>query len=161
MALTRLTRAEHNGLRGKKEIPKVNENWIILSFVNFTVSPESVTKALKLKPHAVWTKGEAYLRGDIKRRLLKIRKESCWSYEWAFISNADVKDMIEKFIDKIIIPRKKAIKKLSSNCILNFEVVQYFYDGCNPEIWISAKYVKILADINCRIWIDIYCLSKE
>ena len=70
MVLKRLTKSDFNKWRGKKEIPTVNENEMILKFWDFSCSPDDITRALDLKPYSTGIKGEAYLKGNIKRHLV-------------------------------------------------------------------------------------------
>jgi hypothetical protein len=40
-------------------------------------------------------------------------------------------------------------------------MVQYYYTGHNPGYGFKKEQIKILADINAEIDMDIYCLSKD
>lgn len=142
------------------EAEKVNRNHITLSFFDFNYSPDIISKELELTPHSIGIKGDEYMIGS-KNQIKKIRDYSIWSYEWKSQTNEFIGDIIERFIVEIILPRMDKIKKVSLNSEVQFQIVQYYYDGCNPGIFIKSEHTKILSEINSSIDIDIYCLSEN
>ena len=69
--------------------------------------------------------------------------------------------MISQFIKEIIIPRKKIFVQLSKSSYLQFQIVQYYYNSCNPEIVIEKEDNRVLCEIDACLDIDIYCLSDS
>ena len=141
-------------------LPDQNKNHIILSFYDFDYSPETISDKLNLVPTDFGIKGEEYFLGK-GNKVKKIWESNTWRFEWNLRSNDFIGDIIEKFIDEIIIARIEAIKELSITSEVEFSVVQYYYDGCNPGVYIKKEHTKILSEINSSVNIDIYCLGKD
>ena len=137
----------------------VNQNHIILGFFEFDFSPDIFTTELILEPLNKGIKGEKYLVGS-KNDHENTHEYNLWTHEIKTNSNEYIGVLVAKYINDIILPRKDRIARLTKNCKVQLRIVQYFYDGCNPGIYISREQNKILADLNCAIDIDIYCLSN-
>jgi hypothetical protein len=136
----------------------INKNHIILGFFEFNYSPDLITDNLGLVPLEQGVKGEKYLTGK-RMHIEKIREYNIWTYEWKIVSNELVTGMIANFIDDIIVPRIDKIKKLTVDCNVQLRIVQYYYDGYNPVIYIKREHNKVLAEINSSLDLDLYCLK--
>jgi hypothetical protein len=158
--MKKLKKSEYKKLLNTKETPKVNQCHIILGIIEFDFSPEVISKELKLEPYSTGIKGEEYFAGDNKQ-IRRIRECNYWEYEWKLLTNEFIGDIIERFINEIILPRVEVLKNLSINSEIIFTIVQYYYDGYNPGIFISSKHLKILSEINSSVDIDLYCLSED
>lgn len=143
----------------KNNQTKQNENRILLAFYEFNYSPEGISDKLKLEPSTIGIKGEEYYLGR-ENQVKKNWKSNTWRYEWNSRSNDFIGEIIEKFIDEIITPRVESIKELSLTSEVEFSIVQYYYDGCNPGVYIKKEHTKILSEINSSVNIDIYCLGE-
>jgi hypothetical protein len=141
------------------DISELNENHIILSFHDFDYSPEVISNKLNIVPSDSGIKGEEYFIGK-DNKVKKDRKANMWRFEWNLRTNDFIGDIIEKYIEEIIIPRVETIREISLTSEVEFSIVQYYYDGCNPGVYIKKKHTKILAEINSSINIDIYCLGR-
>jgi Domain of unknown function (DUF4279) len=158
--MRKLSKEEHRKLMGKSEIPEVNQNHISLSLFDFNSDPSEISKALDLSPSSTGIKGESYLVGPPAKRIQKIREYSRWQYEWKLHTNEFIGDIIEKFIKEIIIPRKEKLIHLANSSTIQFQVVQYYYDGCNPGVHIEKSSMEMLGAIGASLDVDIYCLGE-
>ncbi len=158
--IRKLKKSEFLDLMGKKEKPDTNQNHIRLSIFDFIQHPDQISDILDLNPSSVGIKGEKYTFGSSNQNE-RTREYSHWEFEWKVLSNEFIGDIIEKFIDEIIIPRIDSLKQLVPNCSVQFGIIQYYYDGNNPGICIRSEHTKILSEIGASIDIDIYCLSDQ
>lgn len=138
---------------------EVNQNHIILGFFEFDFSPDTFTNEMGLEPLDKAVKGDMYFVGS-KKNIEKIHEYNIWTHELKIRSNDFIGDIIAKYIDEIIKPRIDIIKRLTKNCNVQFRIVQYYYEGCNPGIYLKSEHNKILAEINSSIDIDMYCLGE-
>ncbi len=143
----------------KDKTSVVNQNHIILGFFEFDFSPDIFTKEMGLVPLKQGVKGDKYVIGS-NRQDEKIHEYNMWIHELKIETNEFIAGTIAKYIDEIIKPRIDIIRHLTKNCNVQFRIVQYYYDGCNPAIYIKREHNKILADINSSIDIDLYCLDE-
>ncbi len=139
--------------------PDINQNHIIIGFFEFDFSPDQFTTEMGLEPLNKGVKGEKYFVGS-KMDIEKVHEYNMWTHELKTYSNDSIGDFIAKYIDEIIKPRIDTIKRLTEKCNVQLRIVQYYYDGCNPGIYLKPEHIKILADINSSIDIDIYCLGE-
>lgn len=160
MELRKLTRAEHRKLVGHKQVPDTNQNHVSLSLFDFDMDPNEITEELHLSPNSTGVKGERYTIGPQNNCIEKIRDYSHWQYEWKLHTNEFIGDIIDRFIKEIIVPRIDKLVRLANSSSIQFQIVQYYYDGCNPGICIEKENMKILAEIGASIDIDIYCLGE-
>lgn len=158
MTLDKLNKSDIKKLMGNDKTPDVNQNHIILGFFEFDFSPDNFTNDLGLQPLDKAVKGDKYFVGS-KKDIEKVHEYNMWTHELKTNSNDFIGDLIAKFIDEIIKPRVDTIKRLTKNCNVQLQIVQYYFDGCNPGIYIKPDHNKILADINASIDIDLYCLA--
>jgi len=142
----------------KSNKSEINQNHIILGFFDFADTPDSITNLMGLEPLDKGIKGETYLTGS-KQHVEKVRECNVWTYEQKTTTNEFIGDLIAKFIEEIIKPRVDKIKSVTKDSNVQFRIVQYYYQGCNPGIYIKPEHNKILADLNCSIELDLYCLS--
>lgn len=119
----------------KDKTPDVNQNYIILNFFEFDFSPDFFTKELGLEPLDKDTKGENYFVVS-KKQQKKVHECNMWTHGIKTYFNYFIGDLIEKYIDEIIIPRLNTIKRLTKNCNVQLRIVQYYYKGCNLGIYI-------------------------
>lgn len=149
--------SDFNVLPDHDKIVNVNRNHVILRFFKFTFSPDIITNEMRLQPFQSGVKGEMYLPKGLK--VEKMHESNNWSYELKTNSNEFIGDLVAKFIVEIIEPRVDLIKRFE-NCNVELSIVQYYYNGCNPGVYIEPHHNKILAEINSSINIDIYCLTE-
>ncbi|MCW3787379.1 DUF4279 domain-containing protein [Plebeiibacterium sediminum] len=160
MNIKRLDKDDYKKLQGSDNDLEVNQNHVILRFIGFDFDPNEITERLQLKPLSIARKGEDYFVG--KRKVKKTWEYNHWDYELKTKTNAFIGETITEFFENIIEPRLELIKEISRKSdITQLIIVQYYYTGCNPGFAFEKKQVKILADINAEIDMDIYCLSKE
>ena len=140
---------------------EINQNILMLCFLDFDFDPDLITKKLELEPLSTGQKGDEYFVGP-QKNIAKFRECSHWDYEWKINSNDFISDLIGNFFNEIIIPRLGSIKEISLNCkTVRFIVVQYYYIGHNPGYGFEKERINILADINAEIDMDIYCLCED
>ncbi|MDQ3048476.1 MAG: DUF4279 domain-containing protein [Bacteroidota bacterium] len=147
-------------LMGKDKPTDLNQNHIILGFFEFDFSPDTFTKEMELEPLEKGLKGDKYFVGP-KKEIEKIHDYNIWTHELKTNSTNSIGHLIEKYIDEIIKPRVDTIKRLTKSCNVQLRIVQYYYDGYNPGIYLKPEHNKILADINSSIDIDIYCFGES
>lgn len=148
----------NSNISDKDNITSVNQNHFILGFFEFTNSPDTFTKEMNLQPHDTGVKGEKYLFGS-KKQIEKVHEYNMWTFESKTDSNESISDQIVTFIEEIIKPRVDTIKRLTTNCKVQLRIVQYYYQGCNFGLYLRPEHNKILADLNCSIDLDLYCLA--
>ena len=151
-------KSDFNKLMDKDKTPDVNQNYIILGFFEFDFFPDVFTKELGLEPFEKGLKGEKYFVGS-KKQHQKVHEYNMWTHQVKSYSNDHIDDLIAKYIDEIIKPRIDLIKSLTKSCNVQLRIVQYYYNGYNPTIYIKREYSKILAEINSSIDIDLYCFG--
>ncbi len=140
---------------------EINQNHLILRFIDFDFSPDLITKNVGLKPLSVGKKGEEYFVGS-QKRILKIRDCNHWDYEWKVYSNEFIGDITNKFFNEILIPRKELIKEIGLSCqTTRLVIVQYYFTGHNPGFNFKKEQIQVLAEINAEIDMDIYCLCED
>lgn len=149
----------NSNISDKDNTTSVNQNHIILGFFEFTNSPDTFTKEMNLQPLDTAVKGETYLVGS-KKQIEKVHEYNIWTYETKTYSNDPISDQIATFIEEIIAPRIDTIKRLTTNCKVQLRIVQYYYQGCNIGVYFRPEHNKILADLNCSIDLDLYCLTE-
>ena len=77
-------------------------------------------------------------------------------------SNEFIGDIIDKFFKEIIIPRIDLIKEIGQKCeAVRLIIVQYYYTGNNPGYGFEKEQIKVLAEINAEVDMDIYCLGED
>jgi len=160
MIYKRLEKKEYKKIMGSSD-SEINQSHLVLSFIDFDFDPNLITKKLKLEPTSIGEKGEEYLIGS-QKKISKFREISHWDFEWKTQSNDFIGNLIEKFFNEIIIPRISSIKEIGLNCKkIRFTIVQYYYSGHNLGYGFEKEKIKILADINAEIDMDIYCLCED
>jgi len=160
MTFKRLDKKDYKNLMGSSD-SEINRNHLILRFLDFDFDPDLITKKLELEPLSTGQKGDEYFVGP-QKQIIKFRECSHWDYEWKIKSNDFIGDLINKFFNEIIIPRLSSIKEICLNCkTIRFIIVQYYYTGHNPGYGFEKEQIKILADINAEIDMDIYCLCED
>jgi len=160
MTFKRLDKKDYKKLMGSAD-SKINRNHLIFRFLDFDFDPELISKKLELEPLSTGQKGDEYFVGP-QKQISKFRECSHWDYEWKIKSNDFIGDLIDKFFKEIIIPRLGLIKDIGANCkTIRFIIVQYYYTGHNPGYGFEKEQIKILADINAEIDMDIYCLCED
>ncbi len=160
MTLKRLDKNDYKKLMGSTD-SEINQNHLTLRFIDFDFAPDLITKKLGLEPLSTGQKGDEYFIGP-QKDIPRIRECSHWDYEWKIKTNDFIGDLIDKFFNVIIIPRLKSIKDIGLNCkTTRFLIVQYYYTGHNPGYGFEKEQIKILADINAEIDMDIYCLCDD
>ena len=160
MNFKQLNKEDYKKLMGTSD-SETNQNHLILRFLDFDFDPDLISKKLQLEPMSSGLKGEEYFFGP-QKQISKFRECNHWDYEWKNYSNDFIGDYIEKFFNEIIIPRLDLIKEISLDCkTIRFIIVQYYYTGHNPGYGFEKNQIKILADINAEVDMDIYCLNKD
>lgn len=160
MELKKLSKEEHRKLMGHEQVPDTNKNHVSLSLFGFDVDPNEISEELQLSPTSSGVKGESYSIGPSENRIEKTSDYSHWQYEWKLSTNEFIGDIIDRFIKEIITPRVEKLVELANTSSVQFQIVQYYYDGCNPGVCIEKEDIKTLAKIGASIDIDIYCLSE-
>jgi hypothetical protein len=159
MNFRRLTKKDYLRLMGNNS--EVNQNHLIIRFLDFDFSPDLITKKMGLEPTSTGQKGEEYFIGPQKENS-KFRECSHWDYEWKIKTNDFICDLFDRFFKEIIISRIDSIKNIGLNCkTTRLIIVQYYYSGQNPGYGFVKEQIKILADINAEVDMDIYCLCEE
>ena len=160
MNIKRLDKDDYKKLKDSDNDLEINQNHIILRFIDFDFNPDEITEKLGLAPLSIARKGEDYFVG--KRKVKKTWEYNHWDYELKTKTNDFIGETISKFFETMIEPRLDMIKEISRKCeITRLIIVQYYYSGCNPGCAFEKSQVKILADIDAEIDMDIYCLSEE
>lgn len=160
MTFKRLDKKDYKKLTGSSD-SEINRNHLILCFLDFDFDPDLITNKLELEPLSTGKKGEEYFVGP-QKQISKFRECSHWDYEWKIKSNDFIGDLIDKFFKEILIPRLGSIKEIGLNCkTVRFIIVQYYYTGHNPGYGFEKEQIKILADLNAEINIDIYCFCED
>ena len=160
MNFKRLNPSDYDKLDDFSDSKTMNRNHIIFGFYEIEGQPDEITEALNLKPTRTGLKGDEFEVGG-QKKIKKIRDYSFWEIESITITNDFIGDLVDKFADEVIKNRRKEIRALSNNCVCKLAVVQYYRDGWNPGYLFSRDLVKLLADINAKIDIDVYCLSED
>lgn len=161
MMFKRLDKKEFKKLTGKASDSETNRNHLMLSFIDFDFDPYLITKNLGLNPISAGKKGDEYFIGA-QKDILRINDCNYWDYEWKITTNDWIGDLIERFFKEIIVPRFDTIKEIGSDCqTTRFTIVQYYFTGHNPGYGFEKEQIKILADLNAEIELDIYCLCDD
>ena len=79
MNLKRLDKADFKKLQGSDNDLEINQNHVILRFIDFNFNPDDITEKLGLKPLSIARQGEDYFVG--KRRVKKTWESNHWDYE--------------------------------------------------------------------------------
>jgi hypothetical protein len=159
--MRKLNRQEHKKLMGHSDTPETNQNHLKLVIYGFDYQPNLISEKLMIEPHSVGIKGESYEIGSPQNRIKKTHEYSYWEHEWKVYTNDFVGDIVEKYVDDFVRPNMASLIELSEDSDLQFTVVQYYYDGCNPGFHFDKRVVKILSDLGASIDIDLYCLSDD
>jgi hypothetical protein len=160
MTFKRLDKKDYKNLMGTNGDSEINWNHVILRFIDFDFNPDEITDKLGLKPRSIARQGEEYFVGP--RKVRKIWEFNHWDYELKTRTNDFIGDTIDKFFKETIIPRLNDIKEISQKSrITRLIIVQYYYIGHNPGYGFEKEQIKILADMNAEIDMDIYCLCED
>lgn len=156
----RLNKSDFNKLQNSDNESEINQNHVILRFIDFDFNPDEITNKFGLKPLSIARQGEDYFVG--KRKVKKTWKFNHWDFELKTKSNEFMGETINEFFKTVIEPRLDLIKEVSDRSkITRLIIIQYYYSGCNPGYVFEKEQIKILASINAEIDMDIYCLSKD
>lgn len=136
----------------------INENHIILWFLNFDLSHEEITTRLDLQPTCIATKGQEIVTS---KGVKKISRHTFWEYEWQYESNEFIGSAVERFVDEVIKPRVTQIRSLAEVMDAEFKIVQYYHDGFTPGYHFKPDRLSILSAAGLDMDIDICCLWKE
>ncbi len=160
MNIKRLNKEDYKKLQESETESEINQNHIILRFIDFNFNPNEITEKLRLTPLSTARKGEDYFIG--KRKIKKTYEFNHWEYELKTKTNDFIGEIISDFFKTIIEPRIDLIKEISNKCkITRIIIVQYYYSGNNPGYVFEKEQIKILAEINAEIDMDIYCLCDN
>ncbi|MUP16822.1 DUF4279 domain-containing protein [Ancylomarina euxinus] len=161
MTFKRLDKKDYKNLMGTNGDSEINQNHLILHFLEFDFAPDLITQKLGLQPLSTGQKGEEYFIGP-QKDIPRIWDCSHWDFEWKINTNDFIGDLVDKFFNEIIIPRIDTIKEIGLSCkMVRFTIVQYYYTGNNPGYGFEPEQLKILADIGAGIDVDIYCLGED
>ncbi len=155
-----MSKEEHKKIMGHDQVSDTNQNHVSIRLFDFDQDPNTISEMLKLSPSSIGFKGEKYSIGPPHNRIEKISDYSHWQYKLKLSTNEFIGDIIERFIKEIIVPRVDKLVELSKIADMQFQVVQYYYDGCNPGVCIEKEDIKLIAKIGASIDIDIYCLGE-
>jgi len=70
-------------------------------------------------------------------------------------------DPLEKHLESLtakLEPLRSAFPNLSKECSTELVIV-YYSDSCNPDFCFDNSFIKFLATINAKLWIDCYVLD--
>lgn len=70
MTFKRLDKKDYKNLMGTKVDSEINQNHVILRFIDFDFNPDEITDKLGLKPLSIARQGEEYFVGP--QKVLKI-----------------------------------------------------------------------------------------
>jgi uncharacterized protein DUF4279 len=93
----------------------INDDHIILLFLNFDYSPEVITEKINLTPSRSGLKGEKYYLGH-NHEVVKYRKCNFWEYELRQITNDFIGDSFDLFVEEVIYPRAASIRSVAETC---------------------------------------------
>jgi len=151
---------DYKNLKGIMKETEINRSHVILRFIDFDFDPDEISNKLGLMPLSIAIQGEEYFAGP--QKVSKKWEFNHWDYELKMITNDFIGDTIDKFFKDIIIPRLNDIKEISQKTrITRLIIVQYYYTGHNPGYVFEKEKIKILADINAEIDMDVYCLGED
>jgi len=140
---------------------KKNENHITIKLTGFSCSAEEITKKLGLQPTKVALKGQEYQIGPKHNRVTKKYSDNYWEFREVRNASAWISDLVSEYVKHHIIPRKKDIKEIVSNCDGEFSIVQYVNEGSNPGLHFKKEEITLFANIGLELDIDIYCLAND
>lgn len=159
MTLKRLDKEDFRKIMGASD-SEINQNHVILRFINFDLNPDEITQKLGLEPLSIARQGEEYFVG--KQRVPKVWEFNHWDFELKTKTNDYIGETVDQFFNETIIPRLNEIKEISQkSSMTKIIIVQYYYTGHNPGYGFEKEKIKILAEINAEIEIDTYCLSVD
>jgi hypothetical protein len=159
MKLERLTKLDYLKLMGNKRTPRMNQNQVILVVSDFNCPHEEISKKLSLQPTRVRLKGEEYRIGGIGAK--QIAKQNIWEHKIETVTNENLSDQVMLFVRRTLKPRLRPLKTISKKAKISLDIVQYHCTGHNPEFELTREAVKLLLQLNARIWLDVYCLSID
>ena len=159
--MQKLNRQELKKLMGHSGTHETNQNHVKMLIHNFDYHPDQISKKLMIEPHSIGVKGEPYEIGPPHNRIKKTHEYSYWEHEWKIFTNDFIGDIVEKYVNNFIKPNTSSLKEIAADCDMQFTVIQYYYDGCNPGFHFDKSVVQILSDLGASIDIDLYCLSEE
>ena len=138
-----------------------NKNYIELKFYHFDILHKDLTELIKLTPTHFWVIGDNYKIGPPNRNGERIRTSNFWCFDKFAETNENLGDLVEEFIDNVIVLRIQEIKSLTEKYHGEFSVVQYMYEGCNPGFCLSKNHIDILSKCGLALNIDFYVLSES
>ena len=159
--MRKLTRQEFKKLMGHSSIPDTNQNHVKLLIHDFEYHPNQISEKLMIEPHSIGVKDECYEIGPPHNRIKKIHEYNYWEHELKLYSNDFIGDIVLKYIADFIKPNMLSLIEIAADSEMQFSVIQYYYDGCNPGFHFGKGVVKILSDLKASIDIDLYCLSEK
>lgn len=136
----------------------INQNHIVLWFLNFDFQHNEIAEILNLQPTRIATKGQELIKPNGVKNISKL---TFWEYEWRYEGNDFIGDAVERFVDEIIKPRTEQIRMLANKIDAEFKIVQYYYDGCNPGYHFTTRTMQILVAANLELDIDAYYLHGD
>jgi len=157
MKIKRLNKSDFKRLKGLKNLPTKNENFIIIGIFSKTFTPQAISKRLKLEPTKTGLMGHSFTGKYNKSP--QLYNEHQWVFEKRWQSKEFISDDTETFIAEILKPRLSAFRKLQKDSELIFTLVQYYYLGPNPGYYFSPEALLVLSQAGFSIDIDAYCLA--
>lgn len=159
MQLQQLSRTELKKLLGKANGEGVNVHRIMLSFMEFDYPPDLISQQLDLVPTGTGSKGEVFQAAN-DGNPAQTQDFNFWKYEWYVHSNDFIGDLLDAFMQDVIMPRLDELMAISVTAETTLSITQYYHDGNNPNFHFSKQTLKVLQSINAAIDMDIYCLAE-
>ena len=144
----------------ESEDQKTNQNRLSLVISGFECNPNEITEKLAISPTKVGMKGETYQIGPKDKKIDKVWPYNFWSYLQESETNQFIGELATKFIGEVIAPKVSELKEISKYSMVEFQIVQYYYNGCNPGLVVDKKSIQLLSIAGVSLDVDVYCLGE-
>ncbi len=137
----------------------MNNISIAIKLSHFFVSLDILSEKMGLQPTHSHLKDETYSIKTHKGIVSKTYAYNYWEYRLEFNTDEWVQDLVDKFINDILQPRKDVLMETSLDGQLELFVGVHYRDEANPSFHFDVISLKFLTEINAELDIDMYFLS--
>ncbi len=134
---------------------KQDETRVYLWFMNYGEDATGVTRLIGMKPTSIGIPGQP--NAQFPKMIHRVHK-------WQLYSPLDSSAHIERHFEALlhlIESHKEAIKAATELWSSGLNAAVYYHQDFTPGIHLSAKTLKLVADMNLSIDLDLYFLPNE
>jgi hypothetical protein len=129
---------------------------VALKIADFDLKAEDISSIVGLNPTHSFMKGERYYLNTQRGKVEKEYPNSFWEYRVSFKIEDWTQNIIDKFIDEVIVPRQETLKKIADKYYIELFIGIRYRNEANPSYHFKANQLRVLGEIGMELDIDTY-----